>query len=193
MIKRWRRLILITGVWGSWKTTLQNELISKYGWQRPVNFTTRNPRSWDIHSTDEDGDYNGKERDEYVFLNREQFISKFKNWDFLEMTNPADWIYYWVSRFLPDENVAIVVDPVWRSQIMQYFINRWFSIEAYFIECSAKLQEERLIWRWDSEKSIISKKRDLEWFSPTYKCVRLSGKKSPSELADVIQNRWNGK
>lgn len=190
MIKPWKRLVLITAVWGAWKTTLLNELIRKYGWQTPVNFTTRKPRTEDVHYIDGEGDYYSRETEEYVFLSKENFLKKLGNGDLLEMTMPND-TFYWVSRFLPYWDVAIVVDPVGRAQIMQYFVSRWYTIETYFIECSEKLQEERLVARGDNDKSIIAKKLDFSRFSPTNKCIRLSGKKSPSELADVIQNRWN--
>lgn len=191
MIKPWRRLVLITWVGWIGKTTLQNILIQKYWWNKPVSFTTRPPRSEDVSAVDWDGDYFSRERDEYVFLSKENFLKKLWNWDFLEMTFHDENTFYWVSRFLPDGDVCIVVDPVGRAQIMNYFISRWYEVETYYIEGSEKLQEERLIERWDTEKWILRKKRDFLWFSPTNKCVRLSGKKSPSELADVIQNRWN--
>jgi len=44
------------------------------GWKRPINFTTRKPRS-------------EREKDEYVFIDEKTFMTKFANGDFLEHTN----------------------------------------------------------------------------------------------------------
>jgi len=49
---------------------------------------------------------------------------------------------------------------------------------------------DRITKRGDTDKEIIARKSDFKWYSPTNKCVRLSGKKDPSELADFIEKRY---
>jgi len=183
------RIILITWVWASWKTTLQEELLRRW-WNRPVNFTTRKPRSADINDIDSDWDYISTERDEYIFLSRDNFITKYINWDFIEVTNPWDRLY-WISKYMPEWNVVMVVDPVGRDQILEHFSHKWIEVETYFMSCSKDLQYERLIKRWDDDKSIAEKRRDFKWITPTAKCTIISGKKDPSVLADVIEKKWN--
>ena len=122
-----------------------------------------------------------------IFLTTEQFYTKHKNWDLLESTN------YWgnnygVSKYLPTWDVCIVLDPIGRSQVLEYFTRRWIEVETYYLEITNELQEERLENRWDNEKQILSRKRDFKWFSPTNKCKRLNGKEDPDVLADIIEN-----
>jgi len=182
-----RRIIIITWVSCSWKTTLQNELLSRW-WERPFNYTTRKPRDGEAFlNTDEEGDFTSNELDEYIFLKEELFYKKLRNGDFLESTNYL-WNHYWVSSSLPKWNVCIVLDPVGRSQVLEHFVRRWIEVETYYVEINKDLQKERLVNRWDDEKQIISRKRDFKWFSPTNKCIRLNGAKDADLLADLIEN-----
>jgi len=181
-----RRIIILTWVSCSWKTTLQTKLFEN-GWKKPLNFTTRKPRDEEaLSAVDNDWDYVSKELDEYIFTSNNNFLKKYKNWDFLEMTNYL-WNRYWVSRVLPDWNVCIVLDPVWRSQALEFFTRIWISVDTYYLEISKEEQLKRLTKRGDSEKQIIGRKRDFNWFSPTNKCVRLNWTKSVEELIQIIQ------
>ena len=65
----WRRIVIITWVSCSGKTTLQNELLARW-WNRPINFTTRKPRTeeanielWPLFEWD---DFTASEFDEYI-------------------------------------------------------------------------------------------------------------------------------
>jgi len=187
-MKKGRRIIIITGVSCSWKTTLQNELLER-GWNRPLNYTTRKPRDKEaLVSIDAEGDFNSKELDEYIFLSENNFFNKLKNWDFLENTN-YNWNYYWVGRvWMPKWNIAIVLDPAWRSQVLEYYTKRGIEVETYYMDITKELQEERLIKRGDDEKQIIARKRDFKWFSATNKCIRLNWKEDPDILANLIEH-----
>jgi len=184
------RIVIITGVSCSGKTSLQNELLQRW-WNRPLNFTTRKPRTeealielWPLFEWD---DFTAPEFDEYVFLSRENFLKKLKNGDFLEHTNYW-WEFYGVSRFLWKWNTCIVLDPIGRSQVQEHFVRRWIEIETYYMDINKELQLERLENRWDTEKQIIRRVRDFKWFSPTNKCVRLNWKEDSDILADFIDN-----
>ena len=182
-----RRIITITGVSASGKTTLQEELL-KRGWNKPLNYTTRKPRDKEaLHSLDEDGDFNSPELDEYIFLNENLFFKKLKNGDFLENTNYW-WNKYGVNKIFPKWDICIILDPIGRSQVLEHFTRRWISVESYYIEITQELQLERLNKRGDNDKQILMRKRDFKWFSPTNKCKRLNGKEDPDVLADIIES-----
>lgn len=186
------RIKLITGVSASGKTTLQELLLQKW-LNRPINFTTRPPRREETEIQLNSNDYiwvdfTAQELDEYVFLNREQFLKKLKNWDLLEWTN-FNTYFYWVSNILPEGDVCIVVDPIWRSQIIQYCKQRNIEYETYYLEISPELQTERLNNRGDSEKSILARQKDFDWFSPTRNCTILDWAEDPEILADIILNK----
>jgi len=183
------RIVILTWVSCSWKTSLQEELITKHWWARPLNFTTRKPRDKEaLTKIDEEGDFCSKELDEYVFLTEDTFFKKLRNGDMLEYTNYM-WKRYWVSSIIPKwKDVCIVLDPVGRNQVMEYYTRKGRSVETYYIEINKDKQIERLTNRWDNEKQILSRKKDFEWFSPTIKCKRLNGAKDTDVLASTILN-----
>jgi len=180
------RIIIITGVSCSWKTTLQKWLLQK-GWNKPINFTTRKPRDENALShCDEDWDYTSKELEEYIFISNNNFLKKYKNWDFLEITNYI-WDRYWVSKIIPKGNVCIVLDPIWRSQALEYFTRVGINVETYYLEISKDVQLDRLSNRGDNEKQILARKKDFDWFSYTDKCIRLNWNKSVWKLIEIIE------
>lgn len=152
-----KKIVLLTGISWSWKTTLQNYMLENW-WSRPINFTTRQPRS-------------DEELDEYVFLTKKQFLTKFWNGDFLESTNYW-WNFYWVSKTLPKQyKVCIILDPIWRSQVMELFNRQWIKYESYYLEISYEEQVRRLEARWDNEEQIVKRLKDNQWFHPTPFCT----------------------
>jgi guanylate kinase len=65
----------------------------KRGYKRPPNFTTRKPRTEEAYEIDEEGDYSSNELNEYVFINKEAFLKKIGNDDFLETVNYGESLY----------------------------------------------------------------------------------------------------
>ena len=183
-----KRIVIITWVSASWKTTLQNELLNRW-WARPINFSTRNARTNNAYSIDEDWDYNSDELSEYVFLDKKTFAKKLINWDFIESTQYWGNLY-WVSGHSFLEwygNLCVILDPVWRAQVMEALNRIWIEYETYYIYIDEETQIERLRKRWDSSEEISKRKRDFNWFHPTNKCVRLNGKLDAKTLADIIE------
>lgn len=166
-------LLLITWVSASWKTTLQEELLRRW-WSRPYNFTTREPRS-------------DAELDEYVFLSKEQFLFKLKKWDFLEFTTYW-WNFYWVSRALLWNKISIIVDPIWRGQIIEkvYREKLPYKIKTVFLEIDKKTQRERLNKRWDIEEEIKKRALDFNFFYPTPNCLILDWNLNTNELIEQL-------
>jgi len=184
------RIILLTGVSTSWKTTLQNELLNR-GWSRPLNYTTRKPRDENaLTFVDEDWDFTSSELDEYIFISEKNFFKKLRNGDFLESTNYMGnryWVIGGGRTKLPEWDVCIILDPIWRSQVLEYFIRMWVEVETYYLEISQDTQLKRLADRGDTEKQVLRRKRDFKWFSPTNKCMRLNWEWSVEKLADIIE------
>ena len=125
-----KTLVILT--WPSWsgKTTLQQELLNRW-WSRPLNFTTRKPRTKErienLSSSPPWEDFLSEELDEYIFLTEWQYMKKLINWDFLEHTNwYGNW--YWMSKFLPEWDVIAILDPVGRAQVMEKAARIWWKI-----------------------------------------------------------------
>lgn len=148
-----RNLLIITWVSASGKTTLQEELLSRW-WSWPINFTTRAPR-------------NEGELDEYVFLNKEQFFFKLNKWDFLEHTN-YNWNWYGVSKWLPEWDICVVLDPVWREQVLEKIVREDIQVRVtcIYLRIDEKLQMKRLLERWDTSEQIELRSTDFDWFQP---------------------------
>ena len=170
------RIVIITWVSWSWKTTLQESLLKK-GWKRPINFTTRKPR-------------NENEVDEYVFLNKEQFVKKLINWDFLEFTQ-YNWNFYGVSNTLTeDANYCIILDPIWRAQVMNTLSYKGISYETFYIDIDPEEQLKRLRKRGDTEEQIKLRLNDFKWFHPTPGCVLLNWEtKVETNVSCIINNK----
>lgn len=197
-----KKLLLITWVSASWKTTLQEELLRR-GWNRPINFTTRQPRdvrtileleenkkNWiDEEEKNKNEDFSSRELDEYVFLTQEQFFDKLSKWHFLESTNY--WgNFYAVSKHLPEGNVAIIVDPVWRAQIMEKVARELegeYELFTAYLNISIDEQVERLEKRWTVAMEISNRLKDFIWMHPTDWCKQLDGTKDVEQLADELE------
>lgn len=171
------KLLIITWVSASGKTTLQNELM-KQGWKKPNNFTTRKPRS-------------EKEVDEYIFLNKERYMYLLEYWAFLEFTN-GYWNWYAISATLPDNDICIVLDPNWREQVLQKMarIEHNYDIKCVYLDIDETLQEKRLTKRWDSKENIAIRKNDFKFFSPSSKSTILDWWENTNILTDKIINSW---
>ena len=133
-----RRIIILTWVSASWKTSIQNELLNRW-WKRPINFSTRKPRSDNAYDVDWDLDFNSDELNEYVFIDRNTFSIKMINWDFVEITQYWGNFYGVSETFLQDgsplkkENICIILDPIGRSQLMERLIREGVPFETYYI------------------------------------------------------------
>ena len=168
-----RRILIVTWVSACWKTSLQEEILKDKDWVRPVNFSTREPR----------GDY---ELDEYCFLTKEQFEIKERHWDFIETTNY--WgNSYWITKYLPeDKNIVIIVDPIWRTQIIRYFLENNIEFESIYLYINLDTQLERLTKRGDSIEEIIKRQRDFHWFWPTQSCTVLDWTLDSKVISDYL-------
>jgi hypothetical protein len=164
-------VVILTWVSGSWKTTIQEKLLELWR-RRPINFTTREMR-------DE------SELDEYIFISKAQFLTKLKNWDFLEHVEYNGNFYGISNYFLRDSfkiwhkeykaanlwnKIVIVAEPVWREQIAVALSKAWIKYKKYFLDIPPEVQYKRLVKRWDNILSIRERLNDFDTFCPTAKC-----------------------
>lgn len=145
------KILTLTWVSWSWKTTLQDELIKKHWWHKPINWTTRKPRS-------------DTELDEYVFCTREQFIQKKENGDFIEDTY-YNGNYYWMTWPLDkNKNYVIVLEPVWLAVYKKYFALNNLEFTSFFLDVDEDTQEYRLwVLRRENVNTIKERKKDFDF------------------------------
>lgn len=180
-MKERKKMVIITGPSASWKTTVQNLMIDSGKWKKPINFTTREPR-------------NDLELDEYIFLSRNNFLTKLGKWDFLESTGWY-WDFYGISRILPEGDVCIVLDPIGRAQ-MKAKVAMWelddFIVKFVYLDISKDVQNKRLRKRGDNKVQIKKRNRDFDWFAPTPACTIINcNDQSPDEILTKITNELN--
>lgn len=166
-------LVIITGGSGSWKTSLQNRLMEKYGYIKPANFTTREPRS-------------EAELDDYVFLNKNTYLEKLWAWDFI-WANRYNWNMYWTGLF-DAEKVCIVLNPVGREDAIQQIASSWeYNITCIYLNITKKLQKERLQKRGDEPSDIKKRQKDLDYFAPNKGSLVYNWAEDTNSLADKIE------
>lgn len=167
-----KKLVIITWISWSGKTSVQEILLERW-WTRPINFTTREPRS-------------EAELDEYVFLTKEQFKFKLENWDFLENTDYNN-NYYWVwKHFNQSDKVCVILDPNWRDQVLAQRKDLDYDIISIYLDIPAEVQIQRLQKRWDSEENIRKRMKDLEFFKPNKNSIVMDWQLDSLVIADMI-------
>ena len=148
------KIVIITWVSGSWKTTLHEMLKKRDGFNCPLHYTTRKPR-------------NDKELDEYVFLTNEQFLTKLQNGDFSEHTVYNGNFYALSAHFDTQAKTAVILEPVGKWEFEKYCRVNWIKTLSIFLDIDEKKMEERL-WmnRGESVQTIEQRKKDFLYFIP---------------------------
>lgn len=161
------KIVVLTGISWSWKTTLQQEMLKRW-WNSPYNYTTRSPRS-------------EEEKDEYIFPSEEQFIKMLKKWHFIEWAYQYN-TFYWMR--VNKDRTILVLTPEWREQVRR--LTNW-KAHFFYLHLSEDKQKERLIQRGDSEDTLKQRADDYKWMSPAVWDVVLDATKDVEVLADEIE------
>lgn len=134
-------MIFILGKTGSGKTTIVNELVSKYGFDKIVTYTTRPIRNGEINHKD------------YHFISSKEFMNKIREDFFAEWktyaTKQGIW-HYGVSLqdiINSDDKAIVIITPEGFRELRERFNFNTFSI---YINCSQEIIKSRLIKRGDS-------------------------------------------
>lgn len=187
------KIILLTWVSWSWKTTLQEHLMDKYGYVKPLNCTTRKPRSLTAYNTDKDNNFTNKELDEYLYLTHDQFELKMRNWDFAEFIH-YNWEYYWVLNQIDySKDNCIIVDPIWAAVFRKKFLIEGREFTSVFLDISEAEQEYRLEKRWESVNSIRERKKDFLYFKDWKYDLVLNWEEETELIAMKLINFINNK
>lgn len=192
---------IVTGPSGSGKTTLVNRLLSETSLRQPTQFTTRRRRF-------------EKELDDYVFLERKDFLMKLNNGDFAEYTEYNGNLYA-ISRGFYNElsdNAAIdaissrdkrlrlgpceipegmrgpmiaIMEPIGREMLTKFLVQRGITPTTVYLDIDEKTMIERLgIKRRDSYEEIVKRLSDLKYFGSYQYDHVIDAKGSPAETYD---------
>lgn len=166
---------LITGPSASGKSTLQETLISSFGWTKPVNFTTRKPRK-------------DSELDEYVFIDRWQFADKAQRGHFAEWTNYNRQLYAMTKYLDWGKDNAIVVDPIGKGAFEAFLLRQGRKFFRVWVECPEAIRLARLAERRASVAETQEREKDATWFklvSPNYD-LTVDGTASANDMATAV-------
>ncbi len=170
------KVVLITWVSGSWKTTLVEQLRKELWWEKPINFTTRSPR-------------NDDELDDYVFLTKAQFATKLENGDFAEFTN-YNGNNYWISSCLSKEkNYLIILEPIGRTMMEKWLKEHEFNYIKLYIDVTEENIIKRLSGGREEEEDFIKERlKDFSFFSPDDGSIVVDGNWSIEEVLFRVKN-----
>ena len=131
-------MIILVGPSASGKTEIAKILIKEHGYQKFVTTTTRNIR------------INEKDNVDYHFINKDQFINKIKNDEFIEYVSYND-NFYGTEKKEIDKNKVLIVEP----QGLKHFktLNDP-SIVSFYISVKKEIRKERMIKRQDKIEDI---------------------------------------
>lgn len=146
-------MIILTGPSGSGKSTITNKLKEDFGFTQPTQFTTRKMR-------------NESELDEYVFLDKETFLKKLMNWDFVEHTLYWD-NFYWLGKYFKSDYNVCILDPIGREQVRAYCNKNNIKCVCVYLEIDKETLEYRLgMLRREDCNTIKKRLDDFFLFSP---------------------------
>lgn len=150
-----QKLILLSWVSWSGKTTVIKELLSKYENLSLVNsYTTRPMRDWEVNWIN------------YNFISQEDFELAIENWEFLEYALVHKQYYYWTKKSDIQNQIDQGKTPITEVDIywLQKIKKLWKLPREYisiFFDIPNDLIEKRIIKRWsyfpeDTKKRIES-------------------------------------
>ena len=162
---------------GSWKTTLQNYMLSKW-YVTLYNFVTRQPR-------------NDKELDEYIFLTTKQVREKKARGDFVEEIS-YQGRFYGMSEYTTEgellknssKDVVAIVTPEWRRQFIDYCVVNDVPFRTIFLDIDQEKQKERLNIRGEKE----NRTNDFQIIKPTMFCEIVNGDLTTEQIYLLITN-----
>lgn len=137
-------------------------------------------------------DFEADEFEEYVFINPKNFLRKLRKWDFLE-TSSWYWDFYWVSKYLPEWDICVILDPIWRDQVLAKYARwelNWYEIRTIFININKITQKNRLKSRWDGKDQVRKRWKDFDWVFPTPECKVIDWTANIEELIKIIEDEF---
>lgn len=142
-------MLVLVGKSGSGKTTIEEELIQKYGFKRAISHTTRAKREKDIEG------YN------YFFVSKEEMDRLNKEGKLAERIEYLGEVYALVKEQCKDDRV-VVVAPEGLRQLCE---KEDLDIFSVYIDVDEDIRKERMLNRGDSLENVEKRiKNDDEIF-----------------------------
>ncbi len=175
-------LYIIVGNSGSGKSTLAKDLKDR-GYNRIITYTTRPKRPGEIHGVD------------YFFIDREEFLKRYNNDEFIGPTKYAGNFYGTLKSDLEKAEksknpMIIIVDQNGLEKIKKLIPKA----KCIYLDLDDSTREKRLEIRNENEETI--KKRMKEVFDFSSMCdYKVSADKSEdhtlNEVLKIIKNSWH--
>ena len=126
-------IIVLIGESASGKSTIEKELVNR-GFKKIVSYTTRPIRK------------NEKDGVDYHYINKEDFLDKFKNGFFAEHTIYNEW-YYGIATDDCIDDAVVVVEPHGFRQLKQI---DGMNIISFYIQVDERERLVRMVKRGDN-------------------------------------------
>lgn len=131
-------MLALVGKSGSGKTTIEDELIHKYGFKRAISYTTRKKRENDVEGVN------------YFFVSRED-IERLKQEDRLgECITYIDDIYALDKEQCKADRVVVVA----LEGLKQLKENKDLCVVSIYLDVSKEVRKERMLNRGDSLENV---------------------------------------
>jgi len=161
-----KRDVIFTITWASWvgKDRILNSILeTEEKYIKPVSFTTRKPRPWEIEWVD------------YYFITEDEFQRLLHEWEIFEHTLLVWWIYWYTNKelervFATWKIPVCIVDEVWVHEICDNIKWDMNVFKTFILPPKAIELRGRLKWRelehWIKEhlkKNNKLSRDDLIW------------------------------
>ena len=131
-------MLALIGKSGAGKTTIEDTLIKKYGFQRAISHTSREKRVNDVEGVN------------YYFVSKEEMERLWAEGKLVERIDYMDNIYGFVeSECKPDRVVAVVPDG-----LRQLNERPDLNIFSVYLDVSSEVRKARMLGRGDAPKSV---------------------------------------
>ena len=166
-------MICIIGESGSGKSTVEEILCDKFGFEKVVSYTTRPMRQ---------GEVDGKA---YHFITEEEFKKLESENFFVETTVFRDWHYGAAKQDCVDNSV-FVIEPIGLRKLIEQSEELNLSLKIFYIITNERVRMMRMCKRGDDADEIIRRiQADRETFkgAKDLATVTLDGELHPTALA----------
>ncbi len=131
-------MLVMVGASASGKTEIAKIIIRKYGFEKMITYTTRPKRVGEVEGID------------YHFLNKEEFIQKMVNNEFLETTTYNN-NYYGTAFKDASFKKVLIVDTNGANILYSSLKN---NVKLFFLEAPKDVRTQRMINRGDNPEEI---------------------------------------
>lgn len=144
-------MIVLVGDSASGKSTIENILVSEYGWEKTVSYTTRKPRYGEIDKID------------YNFITEDDFNKKFNEGFFVEVGAYNGWFYGTTAEQYTNNTVCVLTPHGLRQLKKQ--LKDDVDICSFYIDVPRKDRLIRLLNRGDNvDEAIRRNQSDVGMF-----------------------------